>query len=220
MHRQLVLVLVILQLGGCAPRSFHRPQELTSCPADLAAHYDGAKYKNFKLGISFKAFKQQLEHDGLLAYLHRGREHRSDRKYHHFANYTLGEGANLSIAEIPWQPVFKFIDDNGVYRLEGIEGTVSKTSASSSDPYDLISQALTAKYGPKLPYGEIDKIDNDVENSTWTVGEHPSTTLYLKRRPPGNGVTTLSFTETTSLLDLYVDTQERDEKDATDAVKS
>lgn len=126
-------------------------EETQPCSADAVTNQDqaGISYKNFRLGMSFYAFKEQVKQDGLpqleklkpTIKLRPGVSINNNGRplimHYHF----LIAQEPLTIGGHTWSPDFMFVEENGVLRLAQIQGVITP-------PADVVMTALTQKYGP------------------------------------------------------------------------
>ncbi|MBX9877601.1 MAG: hypothetical protein K2Y22_04010 [Candidatus Obscuribacterales bacterium] len=120
-----------------SPSGFTLPQENKECTSDYGEPYYGVTYGPVRLGVSFKCWKEMLDdlgYSGLIEKIPPSRNNITT------ANYILTRPAQDMWGN-PWEPIYTFVDDKGVYRLALIMGSFGLDAQS-----DLITH-ITEKQG-------------------------------------------------------------------------
>lgn len=159
-----LFVTISLLCGQSVLAQLSCPQENKSCPADSANGYDGVTYQNIPLGISFAKFKAlALAGHHILLPNRVLEENGVQIVYKASDEWPLGA--------FKWKPDFCFVEDNGVYRLSTIRGTIK-----DFEVYKGIIEVLHNKYG-----------NHRVRDSqmVWKIGLRNETAAMLDGVLPG-----------------------------------
>lgn len=116
-------------------RRFTLSQEDKTCVSDYE-DYNGFSYGPFKPGMSFRKWKQVQEEMGFYNTI----KVRSSGEDKRVVSYNLTKPP-MDVWGYPWNPLFLFIDDKGVYRLFMIEGKFPQCHVSG------VLKELSAQYG-------------------------------------------------------------------------
>jgi hypothetical protein len=166
-QKQFLCLLVLLSVSAACPiafAQFNLPQEVKGCPADTSSIYDGVTYQNIPLGISFSKFKTLVNagHHALVP----------KREIEEAGVQFVYKAADeWQVGSFKWTPAFCFVEDNGVYRLSTIRGTIKDFPA-----FKTVIATLDQKYR---------KHSVEKNHFVWKVGRHNNTAVILEDSLPG-----------------------------------
>lgn len=159
----LVLSLLIINPQVVSSQN-SSPQEIKTSSAESVMGYDGVTYQNVSLGISFSKFKSlaNASHHNLLP----NREIEEDG-----VQIVYKAADEWSLGSFKWKPSFCFIEEDGVYRLATIRGTISDFAT-----YKNVISVLDSKYGTHSVRAE---------KLLWKIGRRTETAVMLEDSLPG-----------------------------------